>query len=86
MGDVSGGPGLRVRRSRKAAIMSGFISVTALLGVVQPGRPCYDRQAAEDQQPVPAAVSRLTLCAVDRQTGAASSRAKVRAWHTSSFL
>lgn len=29
---------------------------------------------------------RLTLCGVDRQTGAASSRAKVRAGHRFSFL
>lgn len=28
----------------------------------------------------------LTLCGIDRQRGAASSRAKVRAWHRVSFL
>lgn len=28
----------------------------------------------------------LTLCGVDGQTGASSSRTKVRAWHTVSFL
>lgn len=30
--------------------------------------------------------SGLTLCGIDRQMGAASSRAKVRAWHRVSFL